>query len=192
MILIVIDFWSDWCTNKNGGIFLEESFQEYMILRKNNCIRLIELLQSKNNHNIKIINADYSEGKWEVMKDPRIQNIEFDGDIKIKKNILKDKTVFICGSSFDQCLINRPLGYRNLIKERQHNKPKEVFFVSDCSWFGGNKLEPIDYVIKNIRGVLSKSQFKNLSDIINYERKFLEINKIKNISQEEIITRYLE
>ena len=192
MILIVIDFWSDWCTNKNGGIFLEESFQEYMILRKNNCIRLIELLQSKNNHNIKIINADYSEGKWEVMKDPRIQNIEFDGDIKINRNILKDEIVFICGSSFDQCLINRSLGYRNLIKEHQHNKPKEVFIVSDCSWFGCNKLEPIDYVIKNIRGILSKTQFKNLSDIINYERNFLEINKIKNISQEEIITRYLE
>ena len=192
MILIVIDFWSDWCTNKHGGIFLEESFQEYMISRKKKCIRLIELLQSKNNHNIKIINADYSEGKWEVMKDPRIQNIEFDGYINIDKKILKNEIVFICGSSFDQCLINRPLGYRNLIKERQHNKPNEVFIVSDCSWFGGNKLEPIDYVIKNIKGKLSKDKFTSVSQIKDYERNFLRINKIKNISLEEIITRCLE
>ena len=29
-----------------------------------------------------------TEGKWEVMKDPRIQNIEFDGDIRYLNRLI--------------------------------------------------------------------------------------------------------
>tara|TARA_B100001093_G_scaffold466433_1_gene484831 strand:- start:2539 stop:3099 length:561 start_codon:yes stop_codon:yes gene_type:complete len=171
-ILIVIDFWSDWMNFRQGGFFLEEDYAKYLKERKQNCINLIKFFNSKK---FKVINADYSKNKWDVMREPLLNFLDFNGNINFK--IPKNSKIYIVGSSFDQCVINRSLGYRYV---------KNSVIVKDCVWYGDNKMEPIDYLVKNINYKRSKEQFKSINELILYEKNFLIKNKIRTILMNDL------
>ena len=173
-ILIIIDFWSDWCSFRQGGFYLKEDYAKYLQIKKHNCVNIIKFFKSKN---LKVIDADYSEKKYEVMKDPILNDIKFDGDIYY--NIPKNSNIYLAGSSFDQCVINRKLGYKNI---------KNSVIIDDCTWYGDNKMVPNDYLIKNINPKRDDNQFKCIDDLLNYEKIFVNINNIKTITSKNLIS----
>ena len=144
-----------------------------------NMSNLISLLEYCNQNAIKVQEARYFDDG-----NRRLSHIKFDYNLKYRLDYRSFSHIFFCGSSLDQCVVSRPLGYFNI------DHPKKTL-LRNCSFQGYKFCLPVDYGIKKLP-YRPDGVFNSMVELENHIDIFLIVNmiKFKNWLRPQKIGRY--
>lgn len=129
---------------------------------------ILSLMKKANENGAIVYNCNYTG--WPLKK--MYESVRFDGD-KTSDIPNEIKNIYIVGGSFDQCVMHRPKGYKQL----SQNEKFKTNVVLDCC-FQSRKVIPINYVIDDSPFKRTNETFKSKEDVNKYQVEFCRVNNI--------------